>query len=78
MNFLKTIGYVALALISVVYLLNPGAGVFEILPDNIPFIGNLDEVGALLMLLKCLQHFGIGSKGSEQRREVPNDAGTQK
>ena len=31
------------ALVSAVYLLNPGFGVFELLPDNLPGVGNLDE-----------------------------------
>lgn len=40
------------------YLLNPGFGVFEFIPDFMPGIGNLDEgaMGALLLLL--LQSFG--------------------
>ena len=41
------------------YLLNPTAGIFEFIPDNIPFIGNLDEAGAVLLLLGCLRHFNI-------------------
>jgi uncharacterized membrane protein YkvA (DUF1232 family) len=37
------------------YIANPGAGVFELIPDNLPVIGNLDEaaaVGALIALFK--------------------------
>ena len=34
-------------LVAVIYLLNPGAGLFEMIPDNLPFIGNLDEVAAV-------------------------------
>lgn len=33
------------------YLLNPGWGVFELIPDNIPFFGNLDEGAATMLLL---------------------------
>jgi hypothetical protein len=47
------------AIISVLYLLNPGWGVFELLPDNLPIIGNLDEVFFTLLLLWCLQTLGI-------------------
>jgi hypothetical protein len=36
------------------YLLNPGFGVVELFPDNIPFIGNLDESVAVLMVLRSL------------------------
>ncbi len=39
-----------LALVGFSYLLNPGMGIFEIIPDNIPIIGNLDE-GAATMLI---------------------------
>lgn len=56
---LKTIVVVMIGLLSTIYLLNPGAGVFEIIPDNIPGIGNLDEATALLLLIACFRYFGI-------------------
>jgi len=48
-----------LGLLSALYILNPTAGLFEILPDNLPFIGNLDEAAAVALLLMCLKYFGI-------------------
>lgn len=33
------------------YLLNPGLGFFELIPDNLPLIGNLDEGAAAALLL---------------------------
>lgn len=48
-----------LGLLGVIYLLNPGSGIFELIPDNLPFIGNLDDAAALALLVMCLQHFGI-------------------
>lgn len=48
-----------LGLLGVIYLFNPGAGVFELIPDNLPFVGNLDDAVALTLLVMCLQHFGI-------------------
>ncbi len=48
-----------LGLISVIYLFNPGSGIFELIPDNLPFIGNLDDAAALALLVMCLQHFDI-------------------
>lgn len=48
-----------LGLISALYILNPTAGIFEIIPDNLPFIGNLDEAAAVALLLMCLRYFGI-------------------
>ena len=49
----------SLGLLSVLYILNPTAGLFEIIPDNLPFIGNLDEAAAVALLLMCLKYFGI-------------------
>ncbi len=41
-------------LLSALYLVNPGWGVFEIIPDNIPGIGNLDEATAVALFLWAL------------------------
>lgn len=54
----KTVVF-CLGLLSVVYILNPTAGFFELIPDNLPFIGNLDEAAAVTLLLMCLKYFGI-------------------
>ncbi len=56
---MKKFGIFLLGLFCVIYLFNPGAGIFEIIPDNLPFIGNLDEAAALATLLMCLKYFGI-------------------
>jgi hypothetical protein len=47
------------ALISAVYLANIGAGIFEISPDVLPGVGNLDEFLFSLVLLFCLRKLGI-------------------
>ena len=41
--------------VSVLYLVNPGFGVFELLPDNIPGLGNLDEAAATALLIACIR-----------------------
>lgn len=41
------------------YLLNPGFGIFEIIPDNIPLIGNMDEATATFLIFSSLAFFGI-------------------
>lgn len=41
------------------YLLNPGFGMFEFIPDVTPIIGNLDEAGATLLLLNVFRYYGI-------------------
>jgi len=48
-----------IGLISFLYLINPGLGVFEFIPDMIPFIGNLDEGAASFLLLSALAYFGV-------------------
>jgi len=45
--------------VSALYLFNPGAGVIELIPDNIPFLGNLDEAAATAMLISALAYFGL-------------------
>jgi len=45
--------------LSAIYLVNPTFGVFELIPDNLPLIGNLDEAGAVVLLLAGLRYFNI-------------------
>lgn len=47
---MKTTIVAVLAFLSLLYLINPGFGVFELIPDNIPFIGNIDEGMAAYLL----------------------------
>ena len=42
---------------SIIYLLNPTAGIFELIPDNIPFIGNIDEGLASFILYSSFEYF---------------------
>ncbi|MDX2494193.1 MAG: DUF1232 domain-containing protein [Desulfuromusa sp.] len=56
---MKKIGIFSLGLFCLIYILNPTAGFFEIIPDNLPLIGNLDEAAAVATLLMCLKYFGI-------------------
>ena len=46
-------------LTSLLYLLNIGAGFIELIPDNIPIVGNLDEATAAILLLNYLRYLGI-------------------
>jgi len=41
--------------VSLIYLLNPGAGLIELIPDALPVVGNLDEAAATALLLACLR-----------------------
>jgi hypothetical protein len=47
-----------------IYIANPGFGLLELIPDNAPVIGNLDEAGATALLIMGLQYlFGRGRRG---------------
>ena len=46
-------------LFSLVYIINPTFGVFEILPDNLPVVGNIDEAGVTYFLFMCLRYLGL-------------------
>lgn len=47
-----------IGILAFLYLLNPGFGVFELIPDNVPFIGNLDEATSSFLVLSALAYFG--------------------
>jgi uncharacterized membrane protein YkvA (DUF1232 family) len=53
---LKKILIIGLGIVSIVYLLNPTAGVFELLPDVIPFAGNVDEGLACYILYSVIEY----------------------
>ena len=56
---MKSIVTLVLGFLGFCYLINPTAGVFELLPDNLPFLGNLDEAVAAGLVLTALRYFGI-------------------
>lgn len=45
--------------IAALYLINPTAGVLELIPDVVPVIGNLDEAAAVALIISGLSYFGI-------------------
>jgi len=55
----KKVVVFCVGLFATLYILNPTAGLFEIIPDNLPLVGNLDEAAAVALLLMCLSYFGI-------------------
>lgn len=56
---MKKLGIILLGVFCLLYILNPTAGIFELIPDNLPLIGNLDEAAAVAGLLMCLKYFGF-------------------
>ena len=53
----KTLAWTALV-VGGIYLLNPAFGV-DLLPDNLPLVGNLDEVAVVFAMLGALHSLGI-------------------
>ena len=51
-----TVAAVIGVVFSLLYVLNPTFGVFELLPDNLPGLGNLDEAGATALLIFGLRY----------------------
>jgi len=42
-----------------VYMINPTAGIFELLPDNLPGLGNLDEAAVLFLMYSAMLYLGM-------------------
>lgn len=73
MKVMKVILVIFAGLLSIIYLLNPTAGILELIPDNIPFIGNVDEGLALFILYSSIEYFRskqIGIFGQRKRRKT--------
>lgn len=43
-------------LLGAVYVINPGSGLIELIPDVVPVFGNLDEAAATTILVLGLQY----------------------
>jgi len=50
---------IGIAALAALYLINPTAGIIELIPDNFPLLGNLDEAGAAAILIAALAYFGV-------------------
>lgn len=57
-----------LSFLSMLYLLNPTAGLIEIIPDNIPFIGNLDEGVAAVLVWEGINQLRNAIKNRPTKR----------
>jgi len=58
-RLVKEMMILGLGFVSVVYLIFPTLGIFELIPDAIPLIGSLDEVAATGLLLNVMNYYGI-------------------
>jgi len=61
------------AIIGLVYILNPTAGILEFIPDNIPLIGNLDEGVAFMFIIAGLVEFFEGKKNRKPADDKYNN-----
>jgi len=43
------------AIIGFIYLLNPTFGILELIPDNMPLVGNLDEGAAAILVYQAIK-----------------------
>lgn len=59
MRLIKEMVILAVGAIALLYLINPTAGLIELIPDVVPVVGNLDEAGATALLLAVLGYYGI-------------------
>jgi len=41
------------------YVINPTAGIFELLPDNLPIVGNLDEAAIMFLIFGAMRYLGM-------------------
>ncbi|MFN2129465.1 MAG: hypothetical protein ACK2VD_02990 [Anaerolineae bacterium] len=54
----RALAWATIALGSV-YMINPTAGIFELLPDNLPVLGNLDEAAILFLMYSAMRYLGM-------------------
>ncbi len=67
-RMMKDVTVLALGAIALLYIANPTAGWIELIPDTLPFVGNLDEAGAVVILVGVLGYYGIDISRIFQRR----------
>lgn len=59
-----------MAVIGVVYILNPTFGLLELIPDNLPIIGNIDESVAVMLILAGIVEALEGKKYRKSQNKV--------
>lgn len=53
----KTIAWTTIIL-GGLYIVNPTAGIFELLPDALPLVGNLDEAAVMFLIFSAMRYLG--------------------
>jgi hypothetical protein len=77
MRLFKEMFVILAGVLAFIYMVNPTAGFIEFLPDNLPFVGNIDEGTAALILISVLRYYGLdlsrlfGGKTAQQHPLIP-------
>lgn len=58
-----------LAVVGIIYILNPTSGFIELIPDNIPLVGNLDEGVAVMLILAGVVEAIEGRKIRREKKQ---------
>lgn len=70
MKLLKNLFILITGLLSALYLVNIGVGVVEVIPDNLPGVGNLDEFIASLILINALAYCGLDLRRKQPLKNI--------
>ncbi|HIP49835.1 MAG TPA: DUF1232 domain-containing protein [Candidatus Pacebacteria bacterium] len=70
---MRAIIVVLVGIVSFIYLVNPTSGLVELIPDFIPVVGNLDEAGAMALLVAVLGYFGFDISNLFKKKDENND-----
>ena len=68
----------AMAVIGLIYILNPTFGILELIPDVLPFIGNLDESVAVMLVLAGIVEALEGKKYRQSQENAPVEESQKK
>ena len=67
---MRRVWAILVALFSLFVIINPGAGVLDLIPDNMPWIGNLDEATAALLLVWALKRIFLKKVPPKEREKT--------
>lgn len=73
MQRFKNILTVIAGVVGAIYLLNPTAGLIELIPDNLPIVGNLDEAAATALVINAFLQFRRGKRERQRERKHVNN-----
>ena len=59
-----------LSILGGVYILNPTLGIFELIPDILPIVGNIDESLAVMLVLAGIVEAVEGKKAARAKKQT--------